>query len=215
MGSPSYLQELTVLIQALATMRPQFEQGISEFELLGRLKQPPFEFFSDTALRDNLSMFQAHFLLFHALYRLSEQWREQGQGELDIFTTNIVLLPHAPEEAGQSGNCLNEFNAVRDYYLDLDNLTKTSEQDVSDLIDSFWQQMEAGFGYADCPELLDEALLQLGLSDFPQSQTELKAYYRQTLHRVHPDKGGNNAQAERVIQAYRVLSRHLRYQTPQ
>ena len=82
---------LALLINTLATLRPVFEDGINEYTLINTLKAPPFGLFKDAALSDPLILFNTHFLLFHCLYKLREQWRLQGVGELDIHATNIVL----------------------------------------------------------------------------------------------------------------------------
>ena len=37
------------------------------------------------------------------------------------------------------------------------------------------------------------------------SRMSLKRAYKKTLQRVHPDKGGNGQQAQKVIQAYQML----------
>mmetsp|Transcript_16093 Transcript_16093/g.50599 ORF Transcript_16093/g.50599 Transcript_16093/m.50599 type:complete len:92 (-) Transcript_16093:35-310(-) len=76
-----------LLQEVLSSFQSQFVEGISEFEIITLLKQPPYSLFDEDALRDSLMLFQTHFVLFHSLYRLRNEWREQKVGELDIAAT--------------------------------------------------------------------------------------------------------------------------------
>lgn len=193
----------------LSTLKPLFQKGVSEFELLGVLQQPPHEFFSESALKDNVSMFQAHFVLFHALYLLRDGWRQSGIGDLDIFTTNIVLTAVYSQNRTDSATLLSDADPLRTYYLDLTNLVKTTEQDIDNLLASFWQKMATGFDYQTAPEDIEKAMAQLSLDALPASADVLKQHYRQHLHQVHPDKGGDHQATQEIIQAYRLLKRQF------
>ena len=80
-----------LLVDILSTMTDLFRQGVSEYQLISKLKNPPYSVFDDEALRDPLVLFKTHFVLFHALYCLRNQWRMSGIGELDIHALNIQL----------------------------------------------------------------------------------------------------------------------------
>ena len=82
---------VTLLEDSLLLLKPTLTLGISEFDLIALLKRPPYSLFDEDALRDPLMLFQTHFLVFHALYKLQIKWRESGEGRLDIHTTKILL----------------------------------------------------------------------------------------------------------------------------
>jgi DnaJ-class molecular chaperone len=48
----------------------------------------------------------------------------------------------------------------------------------------------------------------LGLS-YPCTREEIKAAYRQSMLKCHPDVGGTNAEARRVIAAYEAVKEHF------
>jgi len=139
-------------MQLLEEILKKNPQGISEFNLLEDLKaQHYFEFLSSPALPDEL--FQAHFLLFHALYLLQTKLLEQKLAVLEIHTLKIAMIPYA-----QAEQALQQDDQLRAYYLDLTNLEKMSEEDVYELLSSFWNKINRF-------ENRDEALAHLGLQD--------------------------------------------------
>ena len=76
-------------------------------------------------------------MLFHTLYQLKDQcWRDSG-ATLQISPLNIMLFKGSDNESQE----LAEFDALSEYYLDLDNLKNTSERDVSDLLETFWRTL--------------------------------------------------------------------------
>lgn len=204
---------LALLTDSLATLRPVFENGINEYSLINTLKAPPFTLFKDAELSDPLILFNTHFLLFHCLYKLREQWRLQRIGELTIHATNIVLRTadthfqsqHYETHAKEIGAT----DALADYYLNLNNLTTTSIEDVEALIDNFWQRMAGNPVKASADdikyacELLDiDTAISLTL-------VIVKKHYKKKLQSVHPDKGGSTQDTQCVIAAYKLLLRHI------
>ena len=134
---PHALNELqTLLNDALVTFRPQFEKGISEYDLINALKSQPYLVFDENALRDSLMMFQTHFVLFHCLYQLKNEWRVKKIGQLDIGLTRITLQPFLESAAN-----IQTEDSLANYYLDWSNLSATNENDVEALLNSFWQKM--------------------------------------------------------------------------
>jgi hypothetical protein len=114
---PDKHDELQFLLQEiLNAFQSQFTAGISEFELITALKQPPYSLFDEDALRDPLTLFQTHFVLFHSLYHLRNEWREQKVGELDIRATQIKLDSILSFDAD-----LQVADPLADYYLDWTN----------------------------------------------------------------------------------------------
>ena len=140
---------VTLLEDSLLLLKPTLTLGISEFDLIALLKRPPYSLFDEDALRDPLMLFQTHFLVFNALYKLQIKWRESGEGRLDIHTTKILLrddiqpqnIPLQNKDATQAQTHLAGLDPLASYYLNLDNLKGTSEADVAALLDDFWRQM--------------------------------------------------------------------------
>ena len=210
---------VTLLEDSLLLLKPTLTLGISEFDLIALLKRPPYSLFDEDALRDPLMLFQTHFLVFHALYKLQIKWRESGEGRLDIHTTKILLrddiqpqnIPLQNKDATQAQTHLAGLDPLASYYLNLDNLKGTSEADVAALLDDFWRQMAGQKLGVPNTKVRDKAcdVLKLDKQDI-LTLNSLKAHYRKALLKVHPDRGGNVEEAQQVIQAYRVLLSSLK-----
>ena len=204
---PHALNELQrLLINALVTLRPKFEEGISEYDLINTLKSPPYLVFDEDALRDSLMLFQTHFVLFHCLYQLKDRWQKQKIGQLDIGITRITLHPSLESAAN-----IQTEDPLASYYLNWRNLSSTNEHDVECLLDSFWQKMAGYDHHAKISEtVLKQACITMeieGLKDINLS--ELKQQYRKLQHENHPDKGGEIKVSQLILQAYTQLRRHI------
>lgn len=195
----------------------------SEFELIQHLQNPPFELLNPAALSDNLTLFQTHFLVYHCLYQLQEQYLRQGQGLLQISALDIHLKPgrHSFEcdndktdnrDVNQNQRQLQAGyqpdQKLRDYYLNLSHLSNTTEDDVQALLDDFWRRMSRyEMTQADDKDI-EAALEYFGLSnEKPVQWQQVKQQYRRRMHQTHPDKGGEKASAQQV-QRYFELLRH-------
>ena len=210
---------VTLLEDSLLLLKPTLTLGISEFDLIALLKRPPYSLFDEDALRDPLMLFQTHFLVFNALYKLQIKWRESGEGQLDIHTTKILLrgdiqpqnIPPQNKDATQAQTHLAGLDPLASYYLNLDNLKGTSEADVAALLDDFWRQMAGQKLGVPNTKDRDKAcdVLKLDKQNI-LTLNSLKAHYRKALLKVHPDRGGNVEEAQQVIQAYRVLLSSLK-----
>ena len=196
----------TLLNDALATFRPAFELGISEYELICILKSPPYSVLDEDALRDSLMMFQTHFVLFHCLYQLRNRWREQKIGELVIGLTTITLNPIL-----ESSINIETEDSLANYYLDWSNLGCSNKNDIEALLDSFWQKMagaelNANMSLSElkrvCIVMEIESLEDITL-------LELKQQYRKLQHKNHPDKGGSIIASQSVLQAYSQLRKYI------
>jgi len=165
--------------------------GIGEYDLMQVLKtQGYFDFLSQPALAHEL--FQAHFFLFHSLYLLSNTLLEQKSYLLNIHTLKIQLLPY---KAGE--NALQEDAKLKSYYLDFSNLENTSEEDVYDLLASFWNKYNK-------IDNRTEALAILGLED-PINDAGIKKEYRRLVMKNHPDRGGDVEELQKINDALTLL----------
>lgn len=177
-----------------------YSEGISEFELFNILKSSPYKLFTSEALRDPLSLFQSHFIVFNALYQLQDTWLRNKTGLLQIHCT---CIRHAPWEVGQSG--LITQDKLRAYYLDWTNLNDTDQSQVEALLDNFWLAFSGIPSQGQDNNMpLQQALELLNLTT-PYSSQQLKQQYRKMLHIHHPDKGGNNGQTAELHDAYQRL----------
>lgn len=204
---PNKHDELQVLLQdILSTFKAQFIEGVSEFEIITQLKKPPFSLFDEDALRDPLMLFQTHFVLFHSLYHLRNEWRAQNIGELNIGATLIKLQPTLSFDAA-----LQVTDPLGDYYLDWNNFSATDEAGVEDLLNRFWQTIAGGeMQYHVSQEALNEASSTLQINSLEGlSLIQLKQQYRKLQHANHPDKGGSVEDSQRVLQAYTTLHKYL------
>lgn len=165
-------------------------EGIKEYDLLKQISEQNNQ---QLALFDSLVLFQQHFLLFHALYRLRAQQHAVQQGHIIIEALNIQWLPY-----GQTNqDSLTALDPLSSYYLDLSNLDKTSAQDVDKLLASFWQRFD--------DDTHKDAALKL--FDLPPDcdLIAIKKRYRQLLSNHHPDKGGSIHKTQSINEAMAVL----------
>lgn len=166
-------------------------EGLREYDLLEILR-------GDAPLRGlgPMELFRVHFLLFHHLYRLQAWLEAQGAGTLEIHCLSIRLS--AGQRRPAAGESLPQApDPLAAYYLNLDNLRRTSEEDVQELLRSFWRRFKV-YGRR------EEALEALGLGP-KATALEIRKRFRELSRRLHPDKGGDSGEFQRVAAAMDVL----------
>jgi hypothetical protein len=173
-------------------------EGISEYDLLRELEQTYQASFARAPFRNDLALFQAHFLLFNALYRLRDWLAANGQAWLEIDTLGIVLHSRAGLPSSEPW-ALARRDPLRDYYLDINQLAETDAEQIAELLGGFWMRYFALENRA-------AALAVLGLTD-PVSAEDVTRRYRELAMRLHPDRGGNAESFQRLLSARRVLER--------
>lgn len=170
-------------------------EGLGEYEILKRLRADGVEGFTSGVFLDSLTLFRAHFLLFHALYRLRERVIAERRWSLDISPLRVQLFPYrAPQ-----GSVLDEHDALHAYYLDLANLDGTTAEDVAEMLGAFWSGVHARQRRAGALEVLD-------LAD-PVDERTVETTYRRLAMRHHPDRGGDKEAFQRLQEAIGVLRR--------
>jgi hypothetical protein len=179
-------------LDTVSALLKQHPAGLSEHQLLRLLYDAGYLPFLGASPWQPQALFCAHFLLFHALYRLRERAWQVQQAHLEIRPLNIRWQPY---RAGQGG--LARPDSLREYYLDLSNLEQTSERDVDELLAAFWVRFRRRDQRAG-------ALAELGLSD-PVDDATIKRTYRQLAMRHHPDRGGDTVRLQLINAALRVL----------
>lgn len=177
---------------AVARELERHPAGVSEYDLLTALRAEGYFSFMGQSPVPPHDLFCAHFLLFHALYRLHER-APRGQGtRLEIGPLKIRWLPHHAAEGAPARP-----DPLRAYYLDLANLRTTTARDVDELLASFWLRLQNRDRRA-------EALARLGLAD-PVDDAAIKRAYRRLAMEHHPDRGGDTASLQAINAALAVL----------
>ncbi|WP_157792618.1 DNA-J related domain-containing protein [Thiomicrospira microaerophila] len=197
---PAIPQALEATLLELIQTSPK---GISEHLLLKQLAERGYPEFAPSL--EPLKLFQAHFLLFHLLYRLQAPWRQQGLGDLDIHCLSIRFKPAPP----LSHDCALAVNdSLRDYYLDYHHYRETQSADVVKLLDDFWQTF-AGVKPTHHPDI-DQARKTLDIApDQPLNKAIIDQAYRRLCQVHHPDKGGHTAEFQKISQAAATLRQCL------
>ena len=172
--------------------------GISEYQLIQTLRADGNPHLSQRSLQDPLVLFQTHFLVFNALYRLRDRLWQEAAGHLEISPLRVLLLPY---QAGAQG--VSESDPLREYYLDMSQLHATSSADVERLLDSFWKRLDSG------GDRKLDALRLFELDEEPGLDlARIRLRYRQLVSLHHPDRGGSTERLQSINAAMEVLQRH-------
>ena len=191
---------IDALIGEIRKILHEYPEGLSEYELINRLgdSNTGNTAQSGSALfRDSLQLFQVHFLVFHALYRIRQDLWNDGLGMLEINPVKISIsefVDHAPGNLAQP-------DPLSEYYGDLDNLENITVDEIDQMLGKFW----SGFVTVSDKQA---ALEILELSE-PLEPQAIKAQYRRLVMLHHPDRGGSHEKIQQINQAMNVLSRYL------
>lgn len=159
--------------------------GLSEYDLIDKLRRQGQDGLIPDSLAESLDLFRTHFMIFYTLYRLRDELWSSAQAYLDIGPLNISLLDY---RVGESS--LMKVDALREYYLDLEQLEQTSSEEVDNMLASFWSRMT-------CDDFRKEALEELGLVD-PVGEAAIKKRYRELAMKHHPDRGGDKEKLQSI-----------------
>lgn len=169
--------------------------GLSEYQLINRLRDGGHPAFQGSLSGDHLSLFRIHFLLFHVLYRLRERLWRQRRSELRISPLRIALAPYRDDGHGERR--LGRRDPLCEYYLDPGHLETTTTEQVETLLRQFW----SGSVPAD---RRGRALHVMGLAD-PVDDGTIRRRYRRLVMEHHPDRGGDTERLQAVNAAMEVL----------
>jgi len=170
----------------------RYPSGFKEYDLIEYLNEKNIFQNQDGRKSASLQLFQKHFLLFHVLYKISEKMVHSKSGCLKISPLLIQKLGYSEAETE-----LGEFDPLREYYMDLSNMKKATEETVDELLTSFWTQYLTN-------DKRQEALETLGLSD-PVDDKQIRSTYRRLVNTHHPDKGGDKEKIQVLNKAYAAL----------
>lgn len=185
------------LIPALQARLYENPDGITEFGLMKQLEAHAA--FADLARDTQLRLFQKHFMIMNGLYVLQTRLWHEARIRLEISPLCIRLLEEGEglrEEPGDAG-LPDAADPLRAYYLDWQQLERTTAADVQRLLSGLAQRL------AD-PTAHRKALATLELEE-GASQQQIRQRYRQLAARLHPDRGGNAEEFVRLRRAYELL----------
>ena len=192
------LDNQQLLLEAIRVVLEANESSITEFQLIQQLNDQGWQF--TTKATDSHALFISHFLIFHSLYQLQEDFWHEEKRYLEIHTLTIKLhqpvneLEHSRDMAYESADA-----KLKAYYLNLDHLKQSSEKSVNHLLNQFWERF-----FAEDDSI--EALQVFELSH-PVTSTVIKQRYRQLAMQYHPDRGGDAAQFQKINWAFGILQR--------
>ena len=170
-----------------------------EIELLRQLSEHKPPLIPDYNPADSLSLFQVHFLLFHCLYKLQVEWLEQNKAYLQIGLAKCQVTPIVDKNSN-IGAALKNTDPMSDYYLNLENLFSTNQQQVEHMLKSFWQKFS---DYCKTDEYVKACKV---LEVRPDSSLHVKKQmYKRLCAKHHPDKGGDVPTIQQINQAWAVI----------
>ncbi len=195
-ATPPHTNPLLAVVLRLLREQPA---GMSEYELLKKIEADGAHFKSargEKPVHDaQLALFQKHFMIMNALYRLQDSLWHDEQIWLVISPLRIAI------EAAANANGRNiaghADDVLRTYYLDWQQFLATDSAAVAQLLADFWTRYTAH-------DQRSEALATLQLDSAADWET-IKRQYRRLAAASHPDRGGNTAQFLAVRAAYEVL----------
>lgn len=191
MTQDARLKSLGAAVEHILRQHPA---GLSEHEMFQALAATGERQFARDVFADRLTLFRAHFLLFHVLYQLRDTLRSTGRGEVLIGCLHIALVPYRQPPATSALACRDR---LAEYYRDLGNLGAMSASQLDALLEAFWQrfgaQTQKGW-----------ALGVLGL-DAAATAHDIRRRYRALAMTHHPDRGGDAAVIKELNQAMAVL----------
>lgn len=171
---------------------------LTEHQLMKHLVEAGYDQFTPSL--EELEMFRSHFLLFHILYRLQDEWLDAGIGYLNVYCLDIHLKQDTPQAAVKLSH--GEHN-LREYYLDYETFMSTQKEDVVNLLNEFWE------GFGDLPthtsNEIEQACELLEINDDFTTKI-IQRQYRKLAQIHHPDKGGDHETFQQLSWAKDVLS---------
>ncbi len=183
--------DLSTEIECYLTINPICNeyQLVQHLQKLGRL--PPH------ALRQPLSLFRCHFLIYNALYRLQYLTHVHQRYQLSISSIQIEISTYSAPNNSHN-QYLDGHSSLALFYMDTTQLNQTTEQDINRLLDQFWQEYLSP----------DRKISALNTLEMPPKESDsidfkaIKKQYRRLVMKHHPDRGGN---AQKLIDIHQAL----------
>ena len=194
---PLQVPVLALLQNQLAAIIQRQSSEAGAIEEASLLRQLGLKLQTEAPVSADMALFQQHFVLYHLLYRLQQEWLAQQQGYLHIPLARIQLQPH------QDSSLSEDDCSRRDYYLNWQHFYAMTEQMLDEQLSAFWQQV-AGRSQPGTRLSYSQAIAILGLPE-RFSIHELKRAYRSLALQQHPDRGGSEREFILLTEAYQLL----------
>lgn len=185
-------------------------RNFTEFELIQLLQKPPYQYFEQGSLQTNAGLFKTHFVLHHCLYRIQTNQLKTQSSYLHITPLSIQLIQLSDSLVVD----VERDRKLAEYYSDLQHINVTSEEDVQNMLDSFWDRF-VEFQYKN--DALNEtdihcAFEAMGLR-VNVTWNEVRKQFLKLITKTHPDKGGEEERSKTLIAHYQILKQYFRQQT--
>jgi hypothetical protein len=191
------MDELQKITQAITALLNE-NSTCSEHEIINKLKADKISPFDQLNLQHSKDLFCAHFLTMHALYHLQNEYCIKQQYSLNIQSIKIERHPyHSDNDTNNSTQAINQHDPLKEYYLNLSHYFETSEDEVNELLNSFWKKYLA---QDDKHQALNTLELPIN-SDY----ASIKKQYRLLAQKHHPDKGGCGKHFAKINAAKTIL----------
>ncbi|MFT4573874.1 DNA-J related domain-containing protein [Marinomonas primoryensis] len=186
------------LVGPILVILKNHPNGISEFDILKALKERLPEF-SQLAEDNNLLLFRQHFLIMNALYQLQSSLWQEDNLTLHISAMRIHLVSAMQINRSDSTTLSDSVDAkLAAYYLDWKEYEKTGIDEVSHLLNSFYNGISLSGDR-------ESALKTLQIQSTNPTKTVIKQQYRKLAQQHHPDRGGDQDLFIDLRQAYEYL----------
>lgn len=156
----------------------------------------PFQHFS---LHNTNDLFSAHFLCMHALYHLKQQYELENTYRLIIESVRVERIDVSVNDIANHATNISTVDELAAYYLNAKHYFETKEEEINELLTSFWQLY---FAQNDKNQAL--ATLQLPVNATKQM---IKRKYLQLAQQYHPDKGGCKERFIAIKEAKLILDK--------
>lgn len=179
----------------------------------------------EISLADTLTLYQNHFLLFHVLYQLQDEFYNEGK-YLFIHFMRTMLVPYPEKDgcrfydenlglfcqttcsagqeycefhAGLIGDTALEELSLRYFYLDKQNFHKLNAETATAFINGTWEILAHYDEYKRSFEIL-------GLPETSDLRM-IKKRFKHLAKEYHPDRGAqSNEKFHEINNAYQLLS---------
>lgn len=184
------------MTQTISTLIDE-KNPCTEHEILSKLKAKNISPFDKLNIQHSKDLFCAHFLVMHALYTLQDDYLSKQQYYLDIKSIKIERQLYTSVTTDSNLTPLAQHDPLKEYYLNISHYFETSEQEINDLLSSFWKKFLA---QDDKQQALDTLELPAS-SDY----ASIKKQYRLLAQKHHPDKGGCGKHFAKINAAKSIL----------
>ena len=163
-------------------------------------KISPFEQFELSQAKD---LFHAHFLCMHALYHLKSNYLLTKRYRLLIQSVRVeryAFVEKTPQSHLSSSQLdIEAADPLASYYLNPAHYFETQEDDITDMLKSFWTRYLAQDNKQSALEILELPA--------EASAKMIKDQYKRLAHKHHPDKGGCAEAFNKVREAKATLDK--------